>query len=205
MRAKRIWMVRHGQTEYNKHSRSLRVDAEGYNRIVRESEGSLLTAEGREQIEGIVEYFQGRPISAVHTSPLPRSLQSAEILAGGLDLPVICVDGFREFVPTAVRPLLFRGRDRTLRGWYLQSMARQFFPVFPVSESFWQARSRMKRAWREVVNWYPPDGTDGSAERLVLAHRGTVLILRWALWWDRRWRTVSSDVSNGGITEIIRR
>lgn len=204
-RVERVWLIRHGQTEYNLHPRALRLSAEGFNRIVRESEESRLTPEGHGQIERLAGHYQDRPLQAVHSSPLPRALQSAGIISDSLELPIVCIDGFREFVPTEAKPLFFPDRDRTLRCWFLHSMSRQFIPLFPVSESIWQARARVKKAWRELLAWTPPDGGSGSTERLVAVHRGTVLIMLWALWWDRQWTVVSSDVSNGGITEIIRK
>ncbi len=203
-RVERVWIVRHGQTEYNLLPRSLRLSAEAFNLIVRQSESSQLTPEGCEQIERLVEQFRGRPLAAVYSSPLLRALSSAQILADLLRLPVVPVEGLREFVPTEVKPLFFLRCHRTLRCWYLHSMARQFLPGFSVTETFWQARARMKNAWRELVVGKAPGDTGGVPERLVMAHRGTVIILRWAFRWDRRWRVIRSNTENGGITEITR-
>lgn len=183
----------------------MRVSAGEYNRIILDSEGSPLTPFGIEQIEKLADHFQGRSLPAVHTSPLRRARQSADILAGLVKLPVVCIDGFREFTPTTVRPGIFPNRDRTIRRWFLNSMVHQFIPVFPVTESIWQARSRYRAAWNELLDWVAPGEYADCSERLVTAHRGTAMILLWVLRWNRTWKVVRSDVSNGGITEIIRK
>ncbi len=182
----------------------MHVSAEEYNQIVLDSEESPLTPFGIEQIEKLADHFQGRSLPAVHTSPLRRARQTADILSGLLQLPVVCIDRFREFMPAGVQPRIFPNRDRTIRSWFLHSMAHQIFPVFPVSESIWQARSRYRAAWNELLDWVAPEEYTDCSERLVTAHRGTVMILMWTLRWNRTWKVARSDVSNGGITEIIR-
>ena len=183
----------------------MRVSAGEYNQIVLDSDESPLTPFGIEQIEKLAEHFQGRSLPAVHTSPLRRARQTADILAGLVQLPVVCMDMFREFMPTGVRPRIFPSRDRMIRSWFLNSMVRQFIPIFPVSESIWQARSRYRAAWNDLLEWVAPEESADCSERLVTAHRGTIMILMWALRWNRTWKVVGSDVSNGGITEIIRK
>jgi len=183
----------------------MHVTAGDYNRVVLESEESPLTPVGIEQIEKLVDHFKGRSLPAVHTSPFRRARQTADILADQLQLPVVCIDRFREFTPTPVQPRIFPKRKRTIRHWFLNSMVHQFIPVVPVSESIWQAHSRYRAAWNELLDWIAPEEYADCTERLVAVHRGTVMILLWIFRFNRTWKVVRSDVSNGGITEIIRK
>ncbi|WP_066172409.1 histidine phosphatase family protein [Bacillus marinisedimentorum] len=49
---------------------------------------SPLTAEGFKQAEGLAEFFRGRKIDRIISSPFKRARQTAEPLAGKLHLPI---------------------------------------------------------------------------------------------------------------------
>lgn len=202
----RVWLLRHGQVADNLHDPTLRITAGQYNRMIEESGGAPLTAEGRIQIEALVAHFRDRPLPAVHTSPLLRARQSAEIIAGPLDLPVVVIEGFREMVPARACPHLLPGRRRTIRHWFLRSMARQFLPLSRGGETVWKARRRVLAAWHELLAWQPEgDAPAAMSERLVTTHRGTAMLLRSVLRRDPDWKIARWSIENGGITEIVRR
>lgn len=75
-------LIRHGQSEFNVHFSRTGIDPG----IV----DPHLTAAGREQVRATAEAIQrtGRPIARVLTSPYTRALQTAEIVAGVLKVPV---------------------------------------------------------------------------------------------------------------------
>lgn len=197
----RVWFVRHGQVAENLTEHDHPLTAEEYNRMIQGSDETPLNEVGCRQIEAVAETFAGRPIPAVHSSPLPRALETAGLLAERLDVPVVRIQGFRELVPAEIRPILYRGGRRKLRHWFLRSMVRQFLPISRKGETIWRARRRVRAAWRELLAWESPDP---SSERLVAAHRGTVMLLVSVLRFDRRWRVVRWSIENGGITEIVR-
>jgi broad specificity phosphatase PhoE len=201
----RVWVVRHGQVVENLQNPSQRMTSDEFDAMVLGSEDSPLTEIGRTQIESVAAMFSERDLAAVHTSPLPRAQESAAILAGFLDLPMVVIEGFRELVPALNR--VRHQRRRRLRYWFLRSMTRQFlFPRVRGGESISQARRRVRAAWRELLGWRPSGAGPGpGSERLVTAHRGTVMLLRSVLKRDREWRVVRSSLENGGITEIVRR
>jgi broad specificity phosphatase PhoE len=208
----RIWFVRHGQTSDNIRNRRRRATAEEFNRLVRNSGDSMLTAEGERQIGALIEHFQQRPLLAIHSSPMKRALQSAGILAEGLRLPVITVEGLHELVAAEHHLRLFRGRRHALRVWFWRSMVRQFLGRPAGAESLWDARRRVWKAWQTVVAAGPaPDnpgaggpGPEAGTERLVIAHQGTIMMLKSLLKRDASWRISRYNTENGGITEIIR-
>ncbi len=203
-RIERVWLVRHGQVEENLRDPAESVTGAEYDRMIVASEDSPLTPVGRRQIEGLVPLFRDRPLPAIHSSPLPRARESAEIMARTLGLEVVVMEGFRELVPvpTGVR----HGRPRPIRHWFLRSMVRQFLlPWLKRGESVWRARRRIRRAWKEMLAWSANEGRkDGVGERLVVAHQGTVLLLVSVLRRDPAWRVVRRSTENAGITEIVR-
>ena len=75
-------LIRHDQSEFNVHFSRTGIDPG----IV----DPHLTAAGREQVRATAEAIQrtGRPIARVLTSPYTRALQTAEIVAGVLKVPV---------------------------------------------------------------------------------------------------------------------
>jgi len=199
---RRVWVVRHGQVAENLQSTDRLVTAVEYNRLIRDSDPTPLTPEGRRQIAALQETFQDRPIPAIHSSPLPRALETARILAETLEVPVIPIDGFRELTPVELDPPLNRRSQRRLRYWFLWSMFWQFMPFSRRGETVWRARRRVRGAWEELLDWSP---TEPAPERLVTAHRGTVMLLVSVLRRDRGWEVRRWSTENGGITEIMRR
>ena len=208
----RIWIVRHGQTSDNIRNQMRRATAEEFNRLVRTSGDSTLTPEGERQIGALIGHFRQRPLFAIHSSPMERALQSAGILAEGLGLPVITVGGLHELVPAEHHLRLFRGRRHALRGWFWRSMVRQFLGRPVGAESVWDARRRVWKAWQAVVTGrparaYPGGGAAGpesATERLIIAHHGTIMMLKSLLRRNSGWRIARYSTENGGITEIIR-
>jgi len=75
-------LIRHGQSEFNVHFSRTGIDPG----II----DPQLTATGREQVRATAEAIQrtGRPIARVLTSPYTRALQTAEIVAEVLNVPV---------------------------------------------------------------------------------------------------------------------
>ncbi len=77
----RFYLVRHGQTEWNRIERFRgRVDIP-------------LNATGVAQAQAAAESLVGKGISAIFSSPLGRALKTAEIIGARLGLPVEKLDG----------------------------------------------------------------------------------------------------------------
>ena len=73
-----LWLVRHGQTDWNVAGRWQGQSAEA----------PLLNEVGRAQAEAVRGQLPLEQIKAVYSSDLPRARQTAEILAAGLEAPV---------------------------------------------------------------------------------------------------------------------
>lgn len=82
--AARLYLVRHGATAFTAENRFAG------------SSGVDLSEEGRAQVARLAERLAGHHIAAVYTSPLARTVQTAEILARPHGLEAVREDGLRE-------------------------------------------------------------------------------------------------------------
>mgnify|MGYP001599028211 CR=1 FL=1 len=79
-----LYLVRHGQTEWNR-----------LHRIQGQSDPSL-NETGRAQARALARTFAGRPLDAVYSSPLQRARDTAESIAQAHNLPVHTFDELKE-------------------------------------------------------------------------------------------------------------
>ncbi len=78
-----VIVARHGEAEYDSDHVS--------------DDGGSLTVAGRTQATDLAESLRGRRVAAVWCSDMARSVQTAEIVAGVLGVPVRVRSGLREF------------------------------------------------------------------------------------------------------------
>ncbi len=76
MSAIKIYLIRHGETAWNKESR------------IQGREDVPLCAEGLDQAKSVAESFMNVPLAAVVTSPLSRALTTAEMIGKTVNAPV---------------------------------------------------------------------------------------------------------------------
>lgn len=75
-----MMLIRHAQSEWNQHFSRTKVDPG--------IPDPALTDLGRNQAEGLVEELRRHSLSALVASPYRRTLETAEIVAQALDLPI---------------------------------------------------------------------------------------------------------------------
>ncbi|NDY42637.1 histidine phosphatase family protein [Dissulfurirhabdus thermomarina] len=73
----RLYLCRHGQTRAN-------IEGRFAGRT-----GEPLTPEGRRQAAEAARALAGRPVRAIHASPMARTLETARVMAGVLGCPVV--------------------------------------------------------------------------------------------------------------------
>lgn len=83
--ARRVILVRHGETDWNKEKR-----------IQGGSSDPPLNETGRQQAEGLARRLEQEPIEAIYSSPLKRSLDTATAIARRHQLEVVAEPSLRE-------------------------------------------------------------------------------------------------------------
>jgi probable phosphoglycerate mutase len=147
--ATRLFLVRHGATQLtaeNRFSGAVGVD---------------LSDEGRAQARRLAERIAGDPIAAVYTSPLSRTVETADILARPHGLAPVHEDGLRE---------IGHGRWEGLTRAEVEAR-------FPGEYDAWEA---------DPFTFAPVDGETGLAvlaralpviRRVVVAHPGSTVLV----------------------------
>lgn len=80
----RVYLIRHGETEWNRTGR------------LQGNANVLLSPEGVRQARLLAEHAPFNTVNAIYSSDLSRAVMTAEILAERFNLPVIQKSGFRE-------------------------------------------------------------------------------------------------------------
>lgn len=160
MTFQKVFLVRHGETDYNLSGRW---------------QGSLdipLNAMGREQADCVAQALQGESIQRIYASDLSRALETAQIIAKSTHVESIETDSRLKEISVGV----FQGLTR-----------QQIIETYPLEFSYWQhdddyavpngesriaLRARVREFWQEVIE---PNTTDNL---VLVSHGGTI---RWLL------------------------
>jgi broad specificity phosphatase PhoE len=178
----RIWLVRHGATEWNE---------------IRRAQGQAdvpLNEAGRQQAEEAAAQLDGVNVVAVYSSDLSRALDTAEPIARAHDLEVTTDPAFREIdqgdwegLPIAE----IRERWPELWGPARHHVAR------PGGEAPEQVQKRALEGLARVVKRHP------SGTVAIVSHGGTI---RWmaaaALGYDLKGSARIRGLSNGGAVTM---
>ena len=152
----RIYFVRHGENPANLTTEmsSLKVDY-------------WLTPKGVLQAQQTGRYLVGKGIDEIYCSPLKRARETAKIIAGILDMPVVILENFREIQVGdlegwADRKNAWEVHDRIFLDW-LNGKPDEKFPNGEDYHRLWQ---RMRSGIEQVIA-----GKDGK-KILIVAHGG---------------------------------
>jgi len=154
--ATRLYLVRHGENRANltKEFSSRKVDYP-------------LTIKGQLQARQTAEFFVGKDIAAVYTSPLKRAQETAEVISGRLGIQAIVKENYREVdvgemegrPPNAADWAL---HDQILWGWMNGSPER----LFPGGDNYWSLWDRFYQGMLQVANDHPGQNV------IIVAHGG---------------------------------
>ncbi len=193
-----VYLIRHAQCELNvlldDAPPTKTLSRAAFNTLIRGDDASPLTPEGVAQAQRLAERLAHVRFDRLYTSPLPRALATAAALAQATGLTPQVLEDLRE-----LRTVLLRERpgELTLRQLYWRSYTRMLFsPTSP--DAFGRSYQRARAAWNQI--------TQEPAEAIaVVSHGMFIWFLLLSLWADRRWRIVSRDLANCGVSLIVRR
>ncbi len=151
----RVVVARHGEAEYESD-------------LMTQSGGSL-TPLGREQARALGERLRGERVAGIVCSQLARAVQTAEIVAGVLHLPVQVREGLQEFPPGDLwgQPYDHSFFDPLVRSWLAGDLARGV----PGGETGRQTADRVLGVLDDVADQFRGETV------LVVAHGGVILAL----------------------------
>ncbi|MCL6510514.1 MAG: histidine phosphatase family protein [Anaerolineae bacterium] len=151
-----VWLVRHGQTDWN-HQRRYLSDAD-----------RGLTDYGRLQVQALARFFASRKVDVIVHSGLVRTEATALAIRGARDVPIVRDERWREVSHGAWEGLTYR---EVLRR-YPEDAARRF--ADPVNhaplhgESLAHMAERVRQAWDDL-------GAQFAGRRVVVAtHSGPI-------------------------------
>jgi phosphoserine phosphatase len=155
----RIYLVRHGTTDWNKEE------------IFRGRAECRLNETGRAEARALAAYFAEVPVEGVYSSPLSRALETARPTAESKGLRVFPDPAFTDLDFGAWQGLPLKEAQEKYPDLYRLWRERPGEVSFPGGESLGQVRSR---AWEGLVRL-----TEGSAQRtiLVVTHRVVTKVL----------------------------
>ena len=174
----RIWLIRHGATEWNIHKR-----AQGQADIA-------LTERGHTQAKEVAVALSAFQLDAVYSSDLVRAVETARPVAQEQGLEVVSDPAFREIDQGEWTGLEV---DEIQRRWPDLWGAARHYSARPGGESPQEVRARSLEGLRRVVTKHP----DGSVA--IVSHGGT---MRWIVAESFGYDDVRSarlrGISNGG-------
>ena len=144
----RIYLVRHGETEWNRA------------RIFQGRSNLPLNQEGRKQVKALALALKNKPLNAIYTSPLIRALETARL-----------IKVFHPLIPIFEEKGLIEMDLGEFDGMKAQDWAEQY-PDFrkawnenpasvkmPGGESLKEVQVRAKDTLERITRIYPPDTT----------------------------------------------
>jgi broad specificity phosphatase PhoE len=140
MEPTRLYLVRHGETDLNR------------DRRFRGMSDAPLNERGRLEAKGAARLLSGLGIGIVHTSPVRRAVETAEIIAGATCAGVIVNDGlididYGEWQGLTVEEVREKFGAGTLQDWMRDP--GEF--TFPGGESMRHVRSRLEPALLGII------------------------------------------------------
>ena len=155
-------LIRHGQSEFNVVYGQTRRDP-GIT-------DPCLTAEGRRQAAALAEFLRAERVKRLIASPYTRALETAEIIAAALDLPVTVdpVVGERAAFVCDIGTCR-SDLGRRWPAWRFDHLDEQWWPALEEAETALAARAlAFRRAMAAVPDWH---------EVAVVSHWGFIRAL----------------------------
>lgn len=190
----KVYLIRHAQSEENVLNLRTVTTATEFNELLSRSYATPLTRLGEVQAQRVVEKLAGARIERLYTSPFARTLSTAAAVGEALSLTPQLVEDLREILP---RPVNEQRRSASLGRLFIQSYLEMVWP-WGDGETWLVGYRRAKLVWERITS-------EPAEEIAVVSHRGLISLILVAVGRDRQWRTLTSDLSNGGVSIVVRR
>ncbi|MAS33079.1 MAG: hypothetical protein CL610_03670 [Anaerolineaceae bacterium] len=163
MMLQRILLIRHGETDWNAEGRGQGFAPTGLN------------DKGRAQAEALAAHLAGRPIEALHSSDLPRAMETAAPLSKALKLPILVDERWRE-IHLGMFQGLTRSEAQQKHPAELAARYADYWNYVPTGgESRRALQDRAYAAWQAVIT------QNAGPEIAIISHGGTINALLWKL------------------------
>jgi broad specificity phosphatase PhoE len=193
-----VYLIRHAQCEINvlldSASRTRRLSRTAFNVLISSATESPLTPAGVMQAQRLAQCFVGRRLDRLYTSPLPRAVATATMLSETTNVAFQMIEDLRE-----LRSVPLREGASEFALWQLFWHSYTLTLFSPISlDTFGLVYQRARTVWNQI--------TREPAEAIAVVSHGMFLrFLLLSVWTDRRWRIVSRDLTNCGVSLIVPR
>jgi len=150
----KIYVARHGETTWN---------AEG--RIQGRSDPEL-SPKGYAQSRGLLEHLKDRPISAIYTSTLKRSILTAQPISQHLGIPIQMKREMDEIAFGILEGKSFLNMDETVRTEWEQFRDNRLTYHIPGAENYTDVSNRVRPFEEKILRQHE------GQEILIVGHRG---------------------------------
>ena len=177
MPPQKILLIRHGETDWNVEGRG-----QGFAR-------TDLNINGQRQAQALATFLSKRPISAIYSSDLPRTVQTAQPLADTLGIQPVLDERWRE-----INLGIFEGTtyEEAKQRYPTEVAARQadyWGHRIPKGESRRDLQERAYDALQAVI------ASDNGREVVVVSHGGTLYVLLWKLFGEPEKSLTNTSIS----------
>ncbi len=139
MSVETLYFVRHGETDLNKELR-----CQGRQRIP-------LNEAGKKQMQATAELLKGAGVNRIYASPLPRAIQSAEIVAEPLRLEINTLDWLLEIDHGEFEGLNFEEAEKKSAGFLPTWHTKPHLITFPGGESLVNVAERLAKGLSDLT------------------------------------------------------
>ena len=140
----RVILVRHGETEWNR-----------LRRIQGSNSNIPLNETGKQQAESLALRLKSEPIKAIYSSPLQRSLDTAQAIARYHQLEVHLEPDLREFNLGELEGTKIEHLGKSYREILITNSQGELLPRVPGGESLREVQQRAWSAVQRLVSQHP--------------------------------------------------
>ncbi|NMB35578.1 MAG: histidine phosphatase family protein [Firmicutes bacterium] len=156
---KRIFLVRHGETDWN---RQMRVQGR---------EDVPLNDRGREQARRLSRRLGRKSISAIFSSPLSRARETAEIIAANHNLIPETVSGLAEIDFGDWEGKIYGEMDERERAAVTQWLSDPTLHSIPGGETLQQFQKRLEDCYKKLLD------NHAAGNMAIVTHAGAIKVL----------------------------